>query len=109
MNGYKVYIVGKKEDNYFDELVNLTKNLKVADIIEFTGPIYGEAKWNMYKDADVFVLPTFNENFGIVIPEALASGTPTITTIGAPCSYNGRWHRKPFLANEYSRMSQAVY
>jgi len=84
LNGYKVYIVGKKEDNYFDELVNLTKNLKVADIIEFTGPIYGEAKWNMYKDADVFVLPTFNENFGIVIPEALASGTPTITTIGAP-------------------------
>ena len=38
----------------------------------------------MYRKADFFVLPTLNENFGIVIAEALLCGTPVITCKGAP-------------------------
>ena len=44
----------------------------------------GEAKWQLYQQASVFVLPTFSENFGIVIAEALAAGVPVITTTGTP-------------------------
>ena len=40
----------------------------------------------MYKQADIFVLPTLNENFGLVIAEALLVGTPVITCKGAPWS-----------------------
>lgn len=41
-------------------------------------------KWQLYKSADLFILPTRSENFGLVIGEALAAGVPVITTTGAP-------------------------
>lgn len=52
----------------------------------FTGPVYGDVKRKLYASCDIFVLPTFSENFGIVIAEALASGKPVITTKGTPWS-----------------------
>lgn len=52
--------------------------------VEFVGPLYGEDKWRAYQDADLFILPTYSENFGIAVAEALAAGTPAIVTKGAP-------------------------
>jgi glycosyltransferase involved in cell wall biosynthesis len=46
----------------------------------FTGPLYGDAKWAAYRDADVFVLPSQNENFGNTAAEAVACGTPVLVT-----------------------------
>ena len=40
----------------------------------------GEAKWAAYRDADIFVLPSQNENFGNTAAEAVAAGTPVIVT-----------------------------
>jgi glycosyltransferase involved in cell wall biosynthesis len=56
-----------------------------ADIL-FTGPVYGDRKTDLYRQSDLFVLPTHSENFGVVILEALACGVPVITTRGAPWS-----------------------
>ena len=50
----------------------------------FTGPLDDEKKWEAYAYADLFVLPTYSENFGIVIAEALWAGVPVITTKGTP-------------------------
>lgn len=52
----------------------------------FTGPLDDEKKWEAYARADLFVLPTYSENFGIVIAEALWAGVPVITTKGTPWS-----------------------
>ncbi len=52
----------------------------------FTGPLNDDAKWDAYDRADVFVLPTYSENFGIVVAEALWTGVPVITTKGTPWS-----------------------
>ena len=46
----------------------------------FTGPLYGDDKWRAYRDADVFVLPSQNENFGNTVAESAACGTPVIVT-----------------------------
>ena len=50
----------------------------------FTGSLDDEQKWEAYARADLFVLPTYSENFGIVVAEALWAGVPVITTKGTP-------------------------
>jgi glycosyltransferase involved in cell wall biosynthesis len=54
--------------------------LRLGDQVLFTGPLYGDAKWSAYRDADVFVLPSQSENFGNTAAEAVACGTPVLLT-----------------------------
>ena len=77
-------IVGPSDPpGYLDELQALATRLGLARV-SFVGPLYGSAKSEAYWNADVFVLPTHSENFGLVIGEALAHGCPAITTHEAP-------------------------
>ncbi len=46
--------------------------------VTFTGPLYGAEKWGALAAAEVFVLPSHQENFGIAVAESLASGTPVL-------------------------------
>lgn len=48
------------------------------------GPLYGAAKWAAYQSADLFVMPSPSESFGLAVAEALAAGTPAIVSRGAP-------------------------
>jgi glycosyltransferase involved in cell wall biosynthesis len=64
--------------------------------VEYVGEVSGTRKSELYQSADLFALPTFTENFGVVVAEALAHGLPVITTKGAPWAdletYRcGRW------------------
>jgi glycosyltransferase involved in cell wall biosynthesis len=61
-------------------LVQMAERLGVASRVLFCGPLFGEAKWGAYRDADVFVLPSQNENFGNSAAEAIAAGAPVIVT-----------------------------
>ena len=84
LDGYVVKIAGPGEESYINELKELAKRLRVDDRVEFVGSVFGDRKFDLYREADVFVLPTHSENFGIVVTEALACGTPVITTKGTP-------------------------
>lgn len=84
MKGYRILIAGPGEEEYIKSLKEAVAEKGLSGMFEFTGPVYKQEKWELYKKADLFVLPTYSENFGIVVPEALASGTPVITTTGTP-------------------------
>lgn len=86
MRGYTVRIAGEGEAAYINELKNQALRLGVDSIFSFEGGVYGNRKWELFRQADLFALPTYSENFGIVVAEALASGTPVITTKGTPWS-----------------------
>ena len=59
-----------------------------ADVV-FLEPVHGEAKWDLIKRADIFVLPSRSENFGMVVGEALSCGVPVVTTAVGPWGEGG--------------------
>lgn len=77
-------IAGEGDEAYINELKDMAARLGIGNVVDFAGGVYGERKWKLFRQADLFVLPTHSENFGIVVAEALASGTPVITTQGTP-------------------------
>lgn len=90
-----IEIIGNGDSRYIIELKKLIKKHKLEDQIYILPPVFGNDKIKVYREASLFVLPTFSENFGIVIAEALASYTPVITTKGTPWEdlerYNCGW------------------
>ena len=52
--------------------------------VRFVGEINGRAKYDFLSAADIYVLPSFTENFGVTVAEALACGTPAIVSNGTP-------------------------
>ena len=80
-----VYTVsGDLEREYEAKVRARVNELGLQDQFIFTGALNDEEKWAAYARADLFVLPTYSENFGIVVAEALWAGVPVITTKGTP-------------------------
>lgn len=79
-------VVGEGDRAYEKRLRRLAEDLGIDEQVNFLGPRYGQDKIRLFEQATFFVLPTYSENFGIVVAEALASGTPTITTTETPWS-----------------------
>jgi glycosyltransferase involved in cell wall biosynthesis len=67
-------------DGFRQHLESLAAKMKLDGRVLFTGPLYGDDKWAAYRDADIFVLPSQNENFGNTAAEAIACGTPVLVT-----------------------------
>lgn len=77
-------IVGRDAGNpYADEMKTLVKNLK-CQRVTFEGEIRGRDKERFIAESECQVLPTHSENFGMVVAESLAWGTPVICSHGAP-------------------------
>jgi len=81
---WQIEIAGNGEENYIKELNNKIITLGLQDNVKIIGPQFGNKKIETYHRADLFVLPTYSENFGMVVAEALACGVPVITTKGTP-------------------------
>ena len=84
LDGYEVIIAGEGEPYYVETLKKAAISFGLSEVVKFVGGVYGAEKVSLLQSADFFVLPTYSENFGIVVAEALACGTPVITTHGTP-------------------------
>lgn len=70
------------------ELEKRAEQLGVADRIFFGGYIAGPELPRIYTLSDVFVLPSWYDTFGVVIPEAMACGLPVVTTTSVGAAYD---------------------
>ena len=79
-------LAGPDEGGFRAELEAEIDSLGLTDWFIFTGAVSGTAKEDLFRQASLFVLPSFTENFGVVVPEALSYGCPVLTTTATPWS-----------------------
>lgn len=82
---WELLIVGAGDDDYYSQLLQLSKDLQLRRV-SFPGGVYGAEKSLTYRSSDLLVLPSHSENFGMVVAEALAHECPVIASKGTP------WH-----------------
>lgn len=71
-------MAGPDQTDWQSDLEKLALHLDISNRITWTGMLKNEQKWGAIKAAEVFVLPSHQENFGIAVAEALAMGTPVL-------------------------------
>ena len=81
---WQLLVIGNGEAEYIHSLENRVESLGLKDSIKIFPPVFGEAKIKVYQESALFCLPSFSENFGMVIAEAMSCGTPVITTTNCP-------------------------
>lgn len=80
---WQLVVAGGGEPAHVLEVHSLAGKLSLERVV-FAGALYGNEKSQAYFNADLFVLPTHSENFGMVVAEALAHGCPALVSRGAP-------------------------
>jgi glycosyltransferase involved in cell wall biosynthesis len=97
---WELLIVGHGEPNYVEELKRLCATGNIANV-QFHAHVDGDEREAMFARAAAFVLPTYSENFGNVVGEAMIRGLPVITTTGTPWTViaerNLGWYVEPTL------------
>ncbi len=73
-------IAGNDDENYRPQLEALARSLGLGARVIFLGPVSDTHKWALYERAELFVLPSYSENFGNVVAEAMAMGCPVVLT-----------------------------
>jgi glycosyltransferase involved in cell wall biosynthesis len=77
-------IAGNDDSNHLPVIERKISEHGLGERVIIAGPLFNEAKEAAYRSADLFVLPSYSENFGIVVAEALSFGVPVLTTTGCP-------------------------
>jgi glycosyltransferase involved in cell wall biosynthesis len=80
---WTLQIVGPDPVGYLSELRRIVAE-KCIHAVEFHPSRYGESKYDFYKRAAIYILPSPSENFGLTVAEALSAGVPAIATTGSP-------------------------
>lgn len=77
---FRLRIAGMGEEEYLNRLKKMAEEKGISRRIEWVGELYGDEKFQFYADADLFALPSFNENFANVVIEVLSTGAPVLVS-----------------------------
>lgn len=78
--GLDLVVAGPDQEGWQNALKARTRALGIADRVHWPGMMTGDAKWGAYRACEAFVLPSHQENFGIVVAEAMSAGRPVLIT-----------------------------
>jgi glycosyltransferase involved in cell wall biosynthesis len=76
----ELIIAGNDDERLIPALNEVARAVGVADRVRFVGAVFGDDKWLTFAQADIFALPSYSENFGMAVLEAMACGLPVIVT-----------------------------
>jgi len=79
---FHLILAGSGMPDYLSYLKNLSTSLGLDHCVSFPGLVIDKEKDLLLQGSDLFVLPSFSENFGIAVAEALAAGLPVVITPG---------------------------
>ena len=85
-NKVKLDVMGKFDDRYEQWLKDEVKRLGLEDNVEFVGFVSGEEKYQRLQRLSALMVPSAQENFGMIVPEALICETPVYASLGTPWS-----------------------
>ena len=90
-------IMGKYDDRYETWLKDEVERLGLEDCVSFVGFVSGSEKYDRLSKLAALLVPSEQENFGMIVPEALICGTPVYASLGTPWSElnecNAGWWR----------------
>ena len=89
--GWELVLAGPDEAGHLAEVEAKVRACGLAHTVSLIGEVWGDAKTALCQDSDLFVLPSFSENFGLAIAEALSCGVPVITTRATPWAEVEQW------------------
>lgn len=81
---WQLLVIGNGEAEYIHSLENRVECLGLKESIKILPPVFGNDKIQIYQESALFCLPSYSENFGMAIAEAMSCGTPVITTTNCP-------------------------
>jgi glycosyltransferase involved in cell wall biosynthesis len=81
---WRLIIAGNDDANHLPVVQRKIQELGLQNQVEVVGPLFGADKEKAFLNASLFVLPSYSENFGIVVTEALGYQVPVLTTTGCP-------------------------
>lgn len=84
--GWRLVIAGPDEGGHRAEIETVVRERGLSSDVELVGEVGAEAKAAWFRGADLFILPSHSESFGIVVVEAMSYGLPVVTTTGTPWS-----------------------
>lgn len=105
---WKMVIAGPDEENHRSQIERAVAKRGLSDSFLFPGPAYGKLKDDLLKKADLFILPSKTENFGLVVAEALSYGVPVITTQGTPWDILKHHHCGWWVEKTVDRLAEAI-
>jgi glycosyltransferase involved in cell wall biosynthesis len=77
---YRVTLAGDGEARYVRQLKDAVERRGLAERVRFAGFVAGEEKARLLEQADIFVLPSYSESFGVAVAEAMAASIPVVVS-----------------------------
>lgn len=105
---WRLSIVGGDELGHRREVEALICSQGLQDTITVASQANDEEKWLLYAESDLFILPSYSENFGVVVAEALLMGLPVITTTATPWSVIEEMHCGWYIAPGVGSLKTAL-